>query len=164
MVAWYPCLLRASQIQPDPAEPALPLTVWITANFTFPNLSSSTQGSFTTTAPRSLAFWVEADRPLSCCTSPEMWGDFSRPFPTSPHHFGVLQEEAEGLLTWTMKSQSSTSKAMSFTPSPCFTRCSPISVQGKNSHGHEQSFAPPGPFPTPSLTTAPTLISWVESR
>lgn len=57
-------LLPLTPLQHEGSEAAaLPLTVWITANFTFPNLSSSTQGSFTTTAPRSLAFWAEGERP-----------------------------------------------------------------------------------------------------
>lgn len=61
---------------------ALPLTVWITANFTFPNLSSSTQGSFTTTAPRSLAFWAEGNR-SSPATAPLGWWETS-PGPSPP--------------------------------------------------------------------------------
>lgn len=68
-----------------------------------------------------------------------------------PPLLGALWEGVEGLPTCTMKSQSSTSKAMSFTPSPCFTRCSPISARSRGSHRHEQKgFAVPGPFPTPS--------------
>lgn len=93
-------------------------------------------------------------------------GRHPQALPASPHRFGgAVWEGVEGLPTCMMKSQSSTSKAMSFTPSPCFTRCSPISAQSRNSHRHEQNcFALPQPFPTPSPLRTPTLIAWVQSR
>lgn len=101
---------------------------------------------------------------LSCHSSPGPGGDIPRPSCLPSPFWGAVWEGVEGLPTCTMKSQSSTSKATSFTPSPCFTRCSPISARSRNSHRHKQNcFALPGPFPTPSPPGTPTLIPWVQS-
>lgn len=57
-------------------------------------------------------------------------------------------------LTCTMCSQSSTSNAMSFTPSPCFTRWSPISVVVRRMQAGEFLVSIPVPAP-PGLPPHP---------
>lgn len=102
--------------------------------------------------PRLRAPWLSGQKATDPLLLQLPWagGRHPRALPHLPLPFwGAVQEGVEGLPTCTMKSQSSTSKATSFTPSPCFTRCSPISAQSKSSREHEQRcFAPPRPFPT----------------
>lgn len=119
--------------------------------------------------PRLRAPWLsgQKERDPLLPQLPRAGGRHPQALPHLPSLFwGAVQEGAEGLPTCTMKSQSSTSKAMSFTPSPCFTRCSPISARSKSSRGHEQRcFALLWPFPAVfPIPATPTLIPRVESR
>lgn len=99
--------------------------------------------------PQHHAPWLSGQKERDPVLS-QLPGDIPRPSLPPLTVLGGCVGGEEGLPTCTMKSQSSTSKATSFTPSPCFTRCSPISARSRDSHRHEQSCsALPGPFPTP---------------